>query len=219
MIRTAAGLTALALAAAPAMATTDGWPALYDVVGVAADDVLNIRSTPGTSGEIVGTLAHDATSIEVVRPSEDLMWGLVNTGEGNGWISLNFAVPQPGQWDGSLPAMRQCFGTEPFWTLSYDPPRIALTTPEGGTREGLISGIHGSQNHRNAFAFTGAFFPTEAGNRDIHLSVRRADCSDGMSDRAFGLTVDMLVTRPDAGGDDSGVGLFSGCCSIAPPAE
>ena len=40
--------------------------------------------------------------------------------------------------------------------------------------------------------------------------VRRQACSDGMSDRAYGLSAEVLI-----GGAESRV-LLSGCCSIAP---
>ena len=63
MIRWSAALW-LALAT-PGMATVDTWPALYDVAFVASDDVLNIRSGPGASFDIIGSLAHDAEGVEV----------------------------------------------------------------------------------------------------------------------------------------------------------
>ena len=98
-------LVLIALCGAPAWATTDAWPALYDVVGVASDDVLNIRAEPSSGSEIIGTLSHDAEGIEVIRPDEGFEWGLVNVGERTGWISLTYAVPQPGQWYGQIPAV------------------------------------------------------------------------------------------------------------------
>lgn len=204
------------LGALPAAATVDGWPALHDVVGVAADDVLNIRSDPGTSGQIVGTLAHDATNVEVIRPNEDLTWGLVNSGESTGWVSLAYMRRQPGQWDGAFPNIRQCFGTEPFWSLIYDPPRVSFSSPDMPPRDGLISGLHSSLARRDRFALTGALFPTDAGERDIQIFLRTETCTDGMSDREYGIAIDMLLTRPTSGGDDSGTGLYSGCCSIQP---
>lgn len=209
-------LALVCLGVLPAAATVDGWPALHDVVGVAPDDVLNVRSAPGTSGRIVGSLAHDAANVEVIRPNDDLTWGLVNTGEGTGWVSLSYMQRQPGQWDGAFPKIRQCFGTEPFWSLDYDPPRIGFSGPDIPTREGLISGLHGSLARRDRFALTGAFLPTEAGDRDIQIFLRTETCNDGMSDREYGIAVDMLVTRPTTGGDDSGTGLYSGCCTIQP---
>ena len=65
MIRWSAALW-LALAT-PGMATVDTWPALYDVAFVASDDVLNIRSGPGASFDIIGSLAHDAVGNQLTR--------------------------------------------------------------------------------------------------------------------------------------------------------
>lgn len=69
------------LIASAAAATFDAWPALYDVSGVASDDVLNIRAEPSADAPIIGTLAHDATNVEIIRDGEN-GWGLVNTDEG-----------------------------------------------------------------------------------------------------------------------------------------
>ncbi len=120
----------LACLAGPAVATQDGWPALFDVSGVAADDTLNIRSEPGTGGVVIGTLEPDAEGIEVVRPNPRETWGLVNYGEATGWVSLSFLTRRPGQWLGHVPEVRSCFGTEPFWSLSFDGDAITWSTPD-----------------------------------------------------------------------------------------
>lgn len=202
--------------AAPAMATTDAYPALYDVVGVASDDVLNIRSGPGTEYPVIGTLAPDAEGIEVIAPSADVSWAKINVGEETGWVSLTFVVPQPGQLNGSFPKVRHCFGTEPFWSLNYAPPGISLSSLGNPSMDGVISSLFTSKGRRYRFAYTGSFFPTANGDRDIHLSVRREICSDGMSDREYGIAVDMLITRPTSRGNNDGTGLYSGCCSLIP---
>lgn len=210
-------LAVLLLLAGPAQATQDAFPALYDVVGVASDDVLNIRSGPGAEFEVIGTLAPDAEGVEVIAPNDRFTWAQINSGEGTGWISMSFVVPQPGQWDGSMPEIRQCFGTEPFWSLTYAPPAITLSMPDEETREGLISSLYASNSHRGRFAYTGAFFPTETGVLDIHLSLRREACNDGMSDRAYGIGVDILLTPSVDLGNSAMHGLYSGCCSLTPP--
>ncbi|MEO1155590.1 MAG: SH3 domain-containing protein, partial [Pseudomonadota bacterium] len=50
----------------PVWGAAQGYPALFDVTGVASDDVLNIRSAPSATAEIIGTLAHNETGVEVV---------------------------------------------------------------------------------------------------------------------------------------------------------
>ena len=75
MIRILLTLLFLAL---PAQA--QDFPALYAVTGVAADDVLNIRSRPDAGAPIIGALAPDSTGVEVLGRSGN--WALVSAGEG-----------------------------------------------------------------------------------------------------------------------------------------
>ena len=196
------------------------WPALFDVTGVSSDDVLNIREAPDARSPIVGTLAPDAGGVELIRPNADESWAVVNTGEGHGWVSLAYLERADETPRTAGPAVRQCFGTEPFWSLVFTPPHITFTTPEVAPRQGLVSSFYASRSHPGRFAETGSLFPGLWGNRDIHLSIRLEACNDGMSDREYGIAVDMLLTRPDQAGDTSGTGLYSGCCSLtAPPSE
>ncbi len=209
----------LSLISGSAHATVDGWPALYDVVGVAEDDVLNIRSGPGAGFEIIGTLPHDAEGIEVVHPSEDLDWGRINHGDGAGWISLLYAVPQPGQWYGQMPDIRQCFGTEPFWSLTLGHPSLSFATPDAEPIDGLVSGLFASHSRRDRFMQKAVLLSPETGPLDVVLSLRTIACSDGMSDRAYGIDLDLLITDPSTEDGLFRPVLLSGCCSLQPPAE
>ena len=47
----------------PLLACADG-PDSYRVVGVAADDVLNVRSVPSLGFSVIGALPHDATGVQ-----------------------------------------------------------------------------------------------------------------------------------------------------------
>ena len=60
MIRVLILLLALAL---PLRA--EEFPAAYAVTGVASNDVLNIRARPDAGSAIIGSLAPDATGVEV----------------------------------------------------------------------------------------------------------------------------------------------------------
>ncbi|MDF1726703.1 MAG: SH3 domain-containing protein [Sulfitobacter sp.] len=196
----------LILLAPAAQATQDGWPALYDVTGVAQNDVLNIRAAPSASAPIVGSLRPTAQDVEVIGPNDALTWGQVNSDGRSGWVSLRYLSRQPGQWDGSIPAIRQCFGTEPFWSFRGRPGASGTwSTPEEEEEITLNEGT-GSLNHRGRFAFRGTL-----GGDEIVLAARKAQCSDGMSDRLYGIAVDLL----QLGNDGTGT-LYSGCCSIAP---
>jgi hypothetical protein len=182
-----------------AQATQDGWPALFDVTGVAIDDVLNVRAAPDASAPIVGTLAPDARGVEVIRANDRLTWGLVTTRERSGWVSLAFLERRPGQWDGAFPALASCVGTEPFWSLTLEGDAATLTTPESRI-EGTVVARLGSLNRRDRHGLRVAL----PEGRSIAGVISTEACSDGMSDRAYGLALDAL----------HGEAVLSGCCSL-----
>jgi uncharacterized membrane protein len=192
-----------AVLAAPALATQDGWPAIHDVTGVAADDVLNIRERPDASSPIVGQLAPGAT-VEVIRPNERQTWGLVNAGERPGWVSLRYLQRQPGQWDGAFPEIASCFGTEPFWSLLREGDTITFSTPEFS--EGYtVTARSGSENRRDSFHMI-----AEGPGGPAVAILETEACSDGMSEREFGISVQLLL------GLQAEARQLSGCCTRAP---
>ena len=198
-------LLALLLAALPARATQDAWPALFDVARVAADDVLNVRAGPGASHRIVGALPFDAKGVEVIWPSEDHRWGLVNTSEGTGWVSLAFLDRLPGQFEGAIPPLAQCFGTEPFWSLAVSGDEWTLSRPDEPRLGARLGFATGTLNDRRAHGF-GA----DGGDARLRLLTLGGSCSDGMSDRAYGINA-WLTVEPTAGGAT----MLTGCCSLA----
>ena len=181
-------------------------PTLFDVTGVRADDVLNIRAAPSAEAPIIGAFAPDARDIEVVAHDTSGRWAQVNTDGESGWVALRYLAYQVGVWDdGRLPPTLQCLGTEPFWSLAPEGRRLVLATPEGDTSFALDSVLS-----------TGVFRgPTRAlvGSREdrrIVAAITPAQCSDGMSSRAYGLGATIVLDEPH------GDRMLSGCCSIAP---
>lgn len=200
---------ALMLCAAPVGAET-ALPALYDVAGVAANDVLNIRTAPGSKSPIVGSLAPDATGAEVVALSPDGKWGQVNAGEGAGWVAMAYLAPQPRAPWYDMQGPLACFGTEPFWSAGIDARmtnRLQFVTPDEADLDlDLISVWTGEDWHPVAGM---TFAKADATGMAV---IRAEACSDGMSDRAFGLAIDLFLTRDKAGDSRT----LQGCCSIAP---
>lgn len=192
----------LTLTAAPAWATQEYiLPTLFDVTGVAADDVLNIRETPSASAAIIGTLAPDATRIEVV--DETRGWALVNTGERSGWVNARYLMYRTDVWpEQGLPDHFACYGTEPFWSARVEGDALILDEPEATAAPRPL---------RAVFA-TGVFREPRravlAG--DVTLVATPKLCSDGMSDRLFGLEATLIE-------DGDTPRMMTGCCSIAPP--
>ncbi len=197
----------LLLAAGGGAAAAPALPALHDVRGVAAGDVLNVRAGPTTDAPVIGTLAPDATAIEVVAIDATGGWAQHNLGEGAGWSALRYLAERPGQWaPGALPPTLACFGTEPFWSLRREDGAMVVEIPEVrrvlGSEAALDTGIPGDP--RRALVLTGA-------TTRITATLTPAACSDGMSDRAFGLGAMVVLEEEKAVPM-----LLTGCCSIAP---
>ncbi|UWP98420.1 SH3 domain-containing protein [Aliiroseovarius crassostreae] len=190
----------------PLPATANPLPALFDVVDVTSDDVLNVRALPDTGSEIIGTLAPDQTGIEVTTVSEDLKWGQVNAREQAGWVSLRYLMRQPGQDWGQMPWPLSCYGTEPFWDLFTDGENeLVLEHMDAEKTRFLITMTTGVVGRADRFWIRGE---NEAG--EALLTLRREECHDGMSDRAYGLGLDSLIDH------ENGPYALSGCCSILP---
>ncbi len=190
-----------------ALADQSKFPALYDVTDVATDDVLNVRQSPGASYPVIGVLNPNATDIEVVRLNDTATWALVNVAEQSGWVSLSFMRRQAKQSDTKTPAITSCFGTEPFWSLSFDDqPKWSVP---GQSDPVAITEWQPSRNLRDRYAITGKM--TNSQGVGFKAVVRRKQCSDGMSDRAYALDADLIWQGPN-----SSIMLYSGCCTIAP---
>jgi len=188
------------IAALPAAAQE--FPTLFRVVGVASNDVLNIRAEPSASAPIVGSFAPNARDIEVIGRNEAGTWGLVNTGEGVGWSSLRFLSRQGAEGWAAMGQNLRCFGTEPFWQAHYL-PRIrvlvfeTLDDPDTEFEVLWTGGISGRPPYGAGMALDSTGFAT----------LRGGTCSDGMSDRLYGISI---LLFPGAGEG------FEGCCSVAP---
>lgn len=200
MFRTALALT-LALSG-PAAATQEYiLPTLFDVAGVAPGDVLNIRADPNAQATIIGTLAPDARRIEVVEERRD--WGRVNTAEGSGWVSMRYLAYRTDVWQsGEVPAGFRCLGTEPFWDAMHEGGDLVLRSPgdQAGDRR-AVQAVLDSGIFRDPARVVVA--------RDMTLLAHPQICSDGMSDRMYGLAATLVIH-----GDQPR--MLSGCCLIQP---
>jgi len=194
---------ALTLLSAPLRAQDLGshFPALHSVAGVAADDVLNIRAEPDAGAAIIGVLAPGATGVEVMSVT-DSGWGLINAGEGAGYVAMRFLSRDPAAPWFLLQDRLTCFGTEPFWALTFDADQGQSSfstaddpSPQTATIATLWPGAGWSPSA--AFALP-----------DGIAVLRPTACGDGMSDRSFGIAVDLFR---------DGGNRLSGCCALALP--
>lgn len=203
-MRLAAALTLIAALAAPAAAQTM-LPTLYDVTGVRSNDVLNIRAMPDASSSILSELPHDATGVEVIETRAG--WARVNTFERSGWVNMRYLKERPGVWKkGEIPATLNCLGTEPFWTLRQVGTNLVYETPELSRplqRRLVVDNPARREPARSIIA----------GDAQGRLTVvlTPAQCTDGMSDRFFGLSATLLFE-----GAGQATRMENGCCRITP---
>lgn len=195
-------LVAALLLAAALPASGGTLPSRFDVRGVAVGSVLNVRADATIGSPVISTLPADAEGVEVVSVDPSGRWGRVNAGEGSGWVSLHYLTEQPGVWPaGALPGGLRCFGTEPFWSLAPDGTSARFETPEGTAEHPLgVLDLGIPSNPRRALVL---------GDNAGTATITPQACSDGMSDRAFGLEILLVL---DEGGTPR---LLSGCCSVA----
>ncbi|WP_204112668.1 SH3 domain-containing protein [Shimia biformata] len=201
-------LLALALLLpAPLLAQSYGQlPGLFRVTDVAPNDVLNIRAQPDASAPIVGVLPHDATAVEVVYTDDTTKWGRVNSGETGGWVSMRFLARESDRMWSAASTPLSCFGTEPFWnaTVDFDPATLAFRWFDSPATELEITWVHqpaGRIGGPLGLKLTGVDMTGFA-------TIREDMCNDGMSDRAFGLAVELFLE------DGEGPQGYSGCCSL-----
>lgn len=176
-------------------------PDRYMTDGVAADDVLNIRSEPNAGSEIVGSLGPFTLNVEVLRTLDG--WGQIPTPEGMGWVSMRFLASNP--WPANeAPRPLICSGTEPFWTFAlyprgteYSELGLDIGTPRPQT-------ILSEDVAPNGFLIRAQEGPTL--NRTLTVDGRA--CNDGMSDRRYGMSATLFTSAPD------GNYVQTGCCTM-----
>ncbi|OSP54684.1 COG3650 family protein [Pseudoruegeria sp. SK021] len=206
-------LLACPQAQAETAATYSGFPNLFNVTGVSADDVLNVRAQPDASAPILTTLPPQRTGIEGLGLSDSGTWVHVAFGETTGWVNARFLSAQPPRPAGALPSPMRCHGTEPFWGLNFPNGSFAeferLPDPEIPFSVTFQSTAIGRQSGDIVARLTGTGDPQPPVQGT--LTLRHEMCSDGMSDRSFGLSILFLLERGDT------PELYSGCCSLTTP--
>jgi uncharacterized membrane protein len=193
----------------------------FRVQGVAADDVLNIRSNPDSSSSLLGTIPAGATQLEGIgAPSVagSTRWQRVRHGGTVGWVNARFLGPDDSAPPEALPtrpppagaksanfallAPLICFGTEPFWAIRFG--------ADGSARcEEMCEGPPGLRIAQLKTTPSGDPESFDLLNADQSVYLRAAlrrtgTCSDGMSDLSH------LYEFTGVGAP----GSLSGCCRI-----
>ena len=165
--------------------------------------MLNVREDPDASSYVIGGL-ESGQVVEVIDENPEGTWALINSGEGTGWASFRYLRRQGKQLDGDYPDFTTCGGTEPFWDLTRNDGSITFESFSGEispVTEPLIW-ERGSIGNRHRYAFR---------TSNMIGIVSREYCNDGMSDREFGLEINLIL-------EEEGYHM-NGCCSILPREE
>lgn len=187
----------------PGAAFAQEFPALYRVVNVARDDVLNIRAEPSSLSEIIAAFGPFENGIEVTGAEAN--WLLVPIGERSGWVSSRFMERMGPDWIAGLPDRYSCFGTEPFWHLHVNEGVALWSAPDAPRRRFFTQPVIGANQG------TGTHIAHHrAGDTSVTAFITHGLCSDGMSDATFGLRASLLW-----GGAEENQ-IYTGCCTIAP---
>ena len=200
-------LVILALSFFNANAALAGWadfPALYDVTGVALDDVLNVREGTGASYPVIETLAPNDRNIEIVQLSDDGKWGLIGYPGGSGWASMRYLARQPGQDGRGFPSSLGCGGTEPFWGLVFN-GQSANYDMMGEDNQSFTKVWEDTAVGMAPISYA---VKLQGNGGDITAVIHRNLCNDGMSEMTYGFDIDVIFSRP------SGNSYYSGCCSL-----
>ncbi|MBE3638955.1 hypothetical protein [Mangrovicoccus algicola] len=171
---------------------------------LAAETVL--RAAPDAAAPEAG-LAQAGKDLEILGFSEDGLWAEAGRGAGVAWLPAAGLTRLQPPADEGLPM--RCYGTEPFWGLNMPSAFFAeFERPEHPEAPLQITGSDaatGPGGHTRLWTFVGEELRG-------HLAVRNEACSDGMSDRHFGLSA-VLSLAETAGA----VHLRLGCCALSAP--
>lgn len=119
------------------------------VVGVAADDVLNVRAAPGTSYEVVAELAPLADGVVATGHNREVeggqIWAEVDTGDARGWVSAAF-VSQVGTTEDATSRLYPDVADRPLAdTMAQLAGRVAADVVAGGEREPRVVVVAGPE--------------------------------------------------------------------------
>ena len=203
-----AGLITLTMIAT--MALLSGKPAhageSYEVVGVAPDDVLNIREAPSPAAAKIGALPFDGSGIGATGRTKLIgteTWREVTYGEITGWVNSRYLSATPGGGNPlGLQEPLSCSGTEPFWGLKTDGRTAEFDSLGEGKRAITFTDAYPAQNVPVIWALRGR---TVENQSSVYAIIERTNqCSDGMSDLVYKYSIRL---------DIEGTAFYAGCCN------
>ena len=184
------------------------FPRYYEVSGISPGDALNVRAGPSTQFRDIGNLRPDGSPVEILSYSEDVKWGRLVWGEGNGWVFLDFLKPIfPEKLSGvEVPIGLMCSGTEPFWDFtiaSAAEVQFNMLFSDTVASAAIDAAVVADSRPTTPVAVIASSEQAE-----LMAILDRQQCTDGMTDREYGWSVDLLVTQQNS------PRFLTGCCTL-----
>ena len=186
----------------------------YRVIGVAANDSLNMRDDVAFAGSIsetpiIGTIPADGTGILATGVTVKVgsgLWREVHYAGFSGWVNARFLERVGRRFDDILPEDMDCQGTEPFWSLRI---RGGQAVYMHETKIGYSVAARTQPANRNTVLW--AITLVRQGSRAERIAlVREEICDTGMSAHEFPYSALILGAEPDI----YELGPYMGCCSM-----
>jgi uncharacterized membrane protein len=177
-------------------------PAVFEVTGLQAGNHLNVRSAPSAKAGDIGDLQLGA-KVEVTAIDPSVGWAQIVYGEWTAWVYARYLEPVgTALMTGTdLPADMTCGGTEPFWSMSI---------ANGATVQFTKMGEPAGQVENITYAGKSPNHILRQGLQTASWSafIEKRKCSDGMSDRQMGISIELMSTGKTPAAH------YSGCCSL-----
>lgn len=158
----------------------------YRVVGVASNDVLNIRAQPTSRSEIIGAFSYNHPLLEVT--GSEGRWVRVNLGEYSGWVHSGYIEPVnlPNYSHTNLPNGLKCFGEEPFWIVTLYNGKINLQHQRSLGEDYILSAI---ENTENEYLLRGV---SESGN-EVAIFIKDEMASSSMVENYYNWSASLYL--------------------------
>lgn len=181
----------------------------YKVVHVATNDRLNLRSSAGVEGKVIGSIPHNAANVQSTGEEQRIgrsRWLKVKHGGHVGWVNRYYlqAVVQaskPKATPVKPKVEMNCFGTEPYWTIKVTDSNMVVKMMDGPSYDIPVEFRQKSANNTSIAVIAG-----RRGNALTSAVFQKVNsCSDGMSDNSYPYSITAMLNAHK---------VVSGCCSV-----
>jgi uncharacterized membrane protein len=187
---------------------------VYAVTKVAPGDGLNMRTQPGTGGNVVAVLPANAKGLITLGQEQkagNSVWIKVAWAGQQGWVNKYYLREDvdtvnynPGKTKPAPTAkevVMQCGGTEPFWSMSISERDMKVNIMGGAQFTIPVNMRQQSANSTTIAVVAGA----RANASTTAFLEKVENCSDGMSDKNYPYTITAVL---------NGQQVMSGCCAL-----